>query len=702
MITLQTGIPEGTFDSLINLRMLVMHGNVYIGDASTLNGSTFQPLKKLEFLVIDGFRNMTFDYHFLNTRLSILILKCKCFGCALNIVDDGIFDGLLHLQILSMRHCHISSLSPVALARLKSLRYLDISKNDHLGMQHVLGPVAKALMDSNIKILVMNLVSNPYEAVNRLDNENLFYINQLNLTELHMDSNSIGIIDHNKPLFSRYFTLKVLSLKRNVLSYGLFVDSLVQTNPSIEVLDFGNQFWFKNIVNFPVEKTRRRTIEYLNVSNLNLKKFIFTGSKSHVNVLNFEYFENVIEYIDISCNYLNKELKLPYLLSLTFLNISSNLIETLSESVFRGTPSLQYLEIRDNILGFELGSDKAVNIFVPLKHLKTINLSKNRIYSLTSSLFSQCVSLQNIGLSENYLDIFDLNLHNLRNLSVLNLRNNRLQTLSEPVRVYLSDMTSAHAVIVNLQDNKLAGNCDNIEFLRWLVTTNVSLTGKHFYNCYYNNASISRIESSTTDALVTQCYTYLSLITSLTAIISVFVVINISAIIFRYRWHIVYWYYNVVKRRDTNMDARHDMFQYDAYLAYDDHETSLVVRTIHTKLEVESNLRLNIRDRAFPLGDINALNIVEAISSSRKTILLLSRHFLKNKWCRFEINIAIIEAITANRPVTVIVYVEDIPVRFLPKEVSKLLQDSPVFDFPNDTDASPNAFWNRLKDCISR
>ncbi|KAH3727302.1 hypothetical protein DPMN_053232 [Dreissena polymorpha] len=119
------------------------------------------------------------------------------------------------------------------------------------------------------------------------------------------------------------------------------------------------------------------------------------------------------------------------------------------------------------------------------------------------------------------------------------------------------------------------------------------------------------------------------------------------------------------------MDARHDMFQYDAYLAYDDHETSLVVRTIHTKLEVESNLRLNIRDRDFPLGDINALNIVEAISSSRKTILLLSRHSLKNKWFRFEINIAIIEAITTNRPVTVIVYVEDIPVRFLPKEVSK-------------------------------
>ncbi|KAH3858692.1 biglycan-like [Dreissena polymorpha] len=215
IITLQIGIPEGTFDSLINLRLLVMHGNVYvyISDASRLNGRTFQPLKNLKFLVIDGFRKLKFDYHFLNTRLSSLILKGPPCGCLLNVVDDDIFDGLLHLQNLSMRHCNISSLSPVALSRLKSLRYLDISKNYHLGMQHVLGPIAKALMDSNIKILKMNLVSDPYQVGNRLDNENLFYINQLNLTELYMDSNSIEIIDFHNPLFSKYSTLKVLSLK---------------------------------------------------------------------------------------------------------------------------------------------------------------------------------------------------------------------------------------------------------------------------------------------------------------------------------------------------------------------------------------------------------------------------------------------------------------------------------------------------------
>ncbi|KAH3735478.1 hypothetical protein DPMN_042010 [Dreissena polymorpha] len=120
MDSLQTGIPEGTLDYLINLRLLVMHGNVYICDASMLNGRTFQRLNNLKFLVIDGFRKMKFDDHFLNTRLSTLILVGPPYGCALNVVDNDTFDGLLHLQNLSMRDCNISSISPKALARLKS------------------------------------------------------------------------------------------------------------------------------------------------------------------------------------------------------------------------------------------------------------------------------------------------------------------------------------------------------------------------------------------------------------------------------------------------------------------------------------------------------------------------------------------------------------------------------------------------------
>ncbi|KAH3728174.1 hypothetical protein DPMN_054121 [Dreissena polymorpha] len=112
-------------------------------------------------------------------------------------------------------------------------------------------------------------------------------------------------------------------------------------------------------------------------------------------------------------------------------------------------------------------------------------------------------------------------------------------------------------------------------------------------------------------------------------------------------------------------------------------------------------MRLNIRDRDFPLGEVNALNILEAISASRKTILLLSRHFIKDKWCKFEMNIAIMEGIQTKRPVCVIVYLEDIPLRFLPKEISRLLQDATVLDFPNDEHFPQNVFWQSLENAIS-
>ncbi|KAH3785329.1 hypothetical protein DPMN_163416 [Dreissena polymorpha] len=112
-------------------------------------------------------------------------------------------------------------------------------------------------------------------------------------------------------------------------------------------------------------------------------------------------------------------------------------------------------------------------------------------------------------------------------------------------------------------------------------------------------------------------------------------------------------------------------------------------------------MRLDIRDRDFPLGDVNALNIVDAIGASRKTVLLVSRHFIKNKWCKFEMNIAIMEGIKTNRQVCIIVYLEDIPLRFLPKEISKLLQDAIVLDFPKENPCSQNVFWACLANSIS-
>ncbi|XP_052243864.1 toll-like receptor 4 [Dreissena polymorpha] len=543
LIVLHYCIPTGTLDHLTNLRVLTLHGNVNLIDSgSKLNGETFRSLRNLLFLSIDGFKNITFDKNFLYTNLSTLLIKGEPSRCDIDVLEDDAFDGLSKLQNLVMKQCKIKLLSPVALANLKSLVYFDISGNHLLGMKQVLGPVAKALINSKIKILKLNGVS--HQTGIKLKSEDFLYISHLNLMELHMDLNSIVTPDGYGFVFSNHSTLKVLSLRRNMLYYSeWFVENVLFLNPNIEVLDCGDQFTVLSLLNITIENSEHDSEVYLNHRKLSIRKFIFTGTRKMLILPDFGR-TNFVEYIDISCNYISKftDNQLTNLFHLMFLNMSNSFIETLSYSLFKNTPSLKYLDMQNNLLGFGLNSSKAADMFAPLKNLETIILSKNRIYSLNKHIFSKCVAIKTIDLSENYLDTFDLILHTLNNVSVLNLRNNRIQTLSQTVRSYLSIIASKHLVVVNLENNKLICSCDNIEFLNWLLNTTVSVTGKDDYNCYFSNSSQSLINTNTVQALETECFKYLALIIVLTAIITLYLVLNIAVIIFRYRWHILYRY----------------------------------------------------------------------------------------------------------------------------------------------------------------
>ena len=63
------------------------------------------------------------------------------------------------------------------------------------------------------------------------------------------------------------------------------------------------------------------------------------------------------------------------------------------------------------------------------------------------------------------------------------------------------------------------------------------------------------------------------------------------------------------------------------------------------KLEDEHGLRLCFHERDFIPGRPIAENIIQAIMNSRRTLILLSKNFLKSKWCRYEFNMARIEGI---------------------------------------------------------
>lgn len=90
--------------------------------------------------------------------------------------------------------------------------------------------------------------------------------------------------------------------------------------------------------------------------------------------------------------------------------------------------------------------------------------------------------------------------------------------------------------------------------------------------------------------------------------------------------------------------GRHDVddFQereklFDAFVSYSSNDEAFVAEQLAPVLESgESPYTLCLHYRDFPVGGVIAETIVQAIESSRRTIMVLSENYIKSEWCRFE------------------------------------------------------------------
>ena len=111
-------------------------------------------------------------------------------------------------------------------------------------------------------------------------------------------------------------------------------------------------------------------------------------------------------------------------------------------------------------------------------------------------------------------------------------------------------------------------------------------------------------------------------------------------ILYKGRWHIRYWIYLFRYKRSEYHRLVNTEFRFDAFVIYADTDSEFVHQTLLPKLEDDEGFRLCVHFRDFVVGKIIADNIVESMSESRMAIVVLSKHFCKSKWCKFELIIA--------------------------------------------------------------
>ena len=147
-------------------------------------------------------------------------------------------------------------------------------------------------------------------------------------------------------------------------------------------------------------------------------------------------------------------------------------------------------------------------------------------------------------------------------------------------------------------------------------------------------------------------------------------------------------------------------YEYDAFVAYHKNDLAWVQNELHQNLDkmdgqgVSDNqprFRLCIHDRDFIPGDAIEENILRAIESSRKTIVVLSRNFLQSVWCEFELQIARKECIEKGRNLIIAVMLEELLVDSkMSLSVKRLIRANTYIEWPQDLGAR-NRFWDKMR-----
>uniref|UniRef100_A0A671TUQ5 TIR domain-containing protein n=1 Tax=Sparus aurata TaxID=8175 RepID=A0A671TUQ5_SPAAU len=300
-------------------------------------------------------------------------------------------------------------------------------------------------------------------------------------------------------------------------------------------------------------------------------------------------------------------------------------VNSLHPDTFKYTPKLKDLHIVDSDL-----SDLTSELFWPIPNLQTLDLSNNNFRSLDFLVRA-----------------------NLAALSWLEISGNELSTINETVFQSLPALT-----YLDMTGNPLTCECSNAGFNQWVQSNKqTQVVNGHQYTCAF---PLSQQGNKFLDFDTHSCWIDGSFLYFLSSTCLVVFTVLASFIYHFLRWHLAYSYYLFLaflydKRRKASPH------RYDAFVSYNIHDEAWVYKEMLPVLEGEQGWRLCLHHRDFEPGKPIVENITDAIYGSRKTICVISRHYLQSEWCSREIQMASYRLFDEQEDVLILLFMEDIP-----------------------------------------
>ncbi|XP_029296799.1 toll-like receptor 1 [Cottoperca gobio] len=382
--------------------------------------------------------------------------------------------------------------------------------------------------------------------------------------------------------------------------------------------------------------------------------------------------------------------------------------------------SLQHLDLSLNSLVYD-----GVGECVWPPNITNMTLSSN---SLTDSVF-KCLpkETETLDLQNNQISVIPLSISKLENLSSLNLNANRLRDLPVckgfPIlSELLLKSNSLHAPSVNKLDtcpklrtldvsyNPFTCTCALRSFISLgMKSERDSHTGIQLlswpldYYCSYPEAVR---DSTLRDISIPEVSCNVGLLAA--AILSPAVILIVAVVTLCHRldvpWYMgMIWQWTRAKHRARMSQVRPEDLvgvEFHAFVSYSQHDADWVSNSLLPNLEGPAGgLRICHHEKDFVPGKTIIENIVTCVEKSRRSVFVLSAHFVKSDWCHYELYFASHQRLAWGSDSVVLVLLEPLPQYLIPSkyyQLKSMMDRHTYLEWPQDR-AKHRLFWANLR-----
>ncbi|XP_065354436.1 protein toll-like [Calliphora vicina] len=710
----QTNLPHL---ALLKNKLKSTASNIFPNDASILPSETFATSININSNKFQNFPTTFFENNihlneFVLTKnrvdllglpekllANILQIKKVTIKCGLESLSDDVFYNSTNIRQINLDHNKLVILPDKLLDSQVNLTHLDLSHNR-------IKVIPPALFGKTVELKILKLAHNQLQTLERNLFKKLNKLESLDLSHNQLNTQNFNFkIELETSVNLRYLYLhnnfiSDLSILHNQLPQNLNVLDL-SFNKIVKLIGKNLELLHTNDLTLKLNHNHIQTIQLEDFGSYNLLDTL--NVKTHLNhnplqcdckiLESMKYLNGSISHLkfitdNLTCfgpselegKYLKDVGEMELLCSLEpqyvgsykcpkececSIRLHKSLIVNGSHTNLNKVPITKSIR-KSNITGIELIVNCSHKNLTKVPIIQSIrksnitgielNLTMNKIAFLPSSRKDGYAECTKLFLSNNYLNEIDKTQIPLK-LTHLDLRHNHLQYFEKETISFLNG--SRFLQNVYLSGNKWLCDCsDRALSLSYITQSNYTKFVDGSIMICNNYTALQLVKGLNAFCYEKKIFNIIAICLSVT---SIFLIL---ALYYKYQNGIkIYLYsHNICRHIVAQADDGDNLEKtYDAFISYSHKDEEFIANHLVPELENGNpSYKLCVHVRDFIVGEYIQDQICKSIADSRRTIVVLSKNFIKSQWANMEFKEAYRATLTERRQKIIVIMYEDI------------------------------------------